>query len=605
MSAFRTALANPSTAKGRSLVPLAVATVLGLLWLAAGGGEAFAKTQYQPGVKRFEPAPRTGIGDINNASICKKGEYVVGFTGRTGAWVDRIGVRCAPILPSGVMGKPHGTAAAGGGGGAPDTSECKAGLLNAITFETTSEYRIIYDIFGECMDPRSGASFYRYITFGNRRDGSNVTRDLGDPYEQRCPTGMAATGLSLRWGKDVNAIGLICDTLVVPQPTASELPPPPPEKPIKHSGKLGGGGALIPGDNLSCQGGGGMKVTIATQTGVFIAFTPAAQPANSASPGPGECAWRDRLFAAGEAHRLALDPSKLDAQPLFDAVRTGGTFILAARPVGSFIMVHGIANVRAASAGGDIQTLGPVAFGKTNGGGGAPAGGNGDAPPTLGEMRGMSQPPQAGGACGDGNAVATVVINQPGLDKLNVRSGPGGQVLGTVPEGDTVSVIGPCGSTSGAAGFVQQANKLGGGNGWCQISAPVHGCVSAQFLDFGGGDQPGGTVGLVPRNKQPTLASAPATFGGHWNANADNVAYSLSLRQKGSGVSGSYQGNDGSVGKINGKVSGNVLRFAWVQTDGNQGSGKFVLSGDGQSFAGSYSFSNNPDAVDGAWNGTR
>ncbi|RVD46353.1 SH3 domain-containing protein [Mesorhizobium sp. M4B.F.Ca.ET.169.01.1.1] len=198
------------------------------------------------------------------------------------------------------------------------------------------------------------------------------------------------------------------------------------------------------------------------------------------------------------------------------------------------------------------------------------------------------------------------MINQPGLDKLNVRSGPGGQVVGTVPEGGTVSVIGPCGAISGAAGFTKPKTQQGGG--WCQIGALVHGCVSSQFLAFGGGDigQPGGAAGFVKsKAKHQVSAAATAGFGGSWSANADNVAYSLSLKQNGNGVSGRYQGDDGSAGQINGKVSGNMLRFSWVQKDGTRGSGKFTLSDDGQSFAGSYNFGNNPDAVEGSWNGTR
>ena len=231
-------------------------------------------------------------------------------------------------------------------------------------------------------------------------------------------------------------------------------------------------------------------------------------------------------------------------------------------------------------------------------------------PLTPADMGGMPMQP-AGGSCGSPGAVAMVVINQPGLDKLNVRTGPGGQVIGTVPEGGMVSVAGPCGAVSGAAGLIKQKSPQGGGaNGWCQISAPVSGCVSAQFLQFGGTDTgtnlPNGAAGFAKSTgKQPTLALATVGFGGTWAANADNVAYSISLTQKGSGVSGRYQGADGSAGQITGKVSGNVLRFAWVQNDGTKGSGKFVLSGDGQSFEGSYSFGNNPDAVEGNWNGTR
>jgi hypothetical protein len=211
---------------------------------------------------------------------------------------------------------------------------------------------------------------------------------------------------------------------------------------------------------------------------------------------------------------------------------------------------------------------------------------------------------QAGSSCGGGTA--TVVINQPGLDKLNVRNAPDGQVTGTVPEGGTVSVTGPCGE-SGAAGII--ANKQGGGDGgWCRISAPVSGCVSARFLKFGSGAAGFAKSAAGFAKSQPkTQETAPmgASFTGRWAANADNVAYSLFLKQKGNSVSGNYQGTDGSAGTINGNMQANVLRFSWMQKDGTRGSGKFALAGDGQSFQGSYNFGNNPDAVEGRWNGTR
>ncbi|TIS45373.1 hypothetical protein [Mesorhizobium sp.] len=211
---------------------------------------------------------------------------------------------------------------------------------------------------------------------------------------------------------------------------------------------------------------------------------------------------------------------------------------------------------------------------------------------------------RADNSCGGGTA--TVVINQPGLDRLNVRNGPDGQVTGTVPEGQAVSVTGPCGGTGGAAGIIA-SKQSGGDGGWCRISAPVSGCVSSRFLKFGGGAAgfAKSAAGFAKPKEKQISASAAAGFGGSWSANADNVAYDLSLQQNGNGVSGRYQGDDGSAGQITGKVSGNVLRFSWVQKDGTRGSGKFTLAADGQSFAGSYNFGNNPDVVEGSWNGTR
>jgi hypothetical protein len=241
--------------------------------------------------------------------------------------------------------------------------------------------------------------------------------------------------------------GTSCVTTGAPAAAAAPPPPPPgpPEKPIKHTGKSEDATSNPPGGVLSCQGGGGMQVTGKSETGEFIVFTPAAQPASTAPPGPGQCAWADRLFAANEQHRLAVTSTKPNSQQLLQAVQ-GGTFQVTARPMRAFIMVDAINNVQVSGNAG------------------------------TGE--------QADAACGAGTA--TVVINQAGLDKLNVRSGPDGQVTGTVPEGATVSVSGPCGGTGGAAGIIAK-KESGGTGGWCRISAPVSGCVSAQFLKFGGG----------------------------------------------------------------------------------------------------------------------
>lgn len=60
-----------------------------------------------------------------------------------------------------------------------------------------------------------------------------------------------------------------------------------------------------------------------------------------------------------------------------------------------------------------------------------------------------------------------------------------------------------------------------------------------------------------------------------------------------------------SMSSIRGTVTDNVLRFKW-QEDGGQGSGKFTLSADGQSFQGTFSKTSDPnDTSGGTWNGIR
>ena len=144
--------------------------------------------------------------------------------------------------------------------------------------------------------------------------------------------------------------------------------------------------------------------------------------------------------------------------------------------------------------------------------------------------------------------------------------------------------------------------------GWCAISSPVIGCVFEDFLVAG--IPAGGQVSLPPAagivaTQPQTAAVAAPTFTGLWNATAQGSPYTMTLDQNGNGVTGSYIGGDGSSGQINGTVSSNELRFSWQQADGLGGAGKYTLSADGDSFTGSFTLGNNPDVVEGSWNGTR
>ena len=208
------------------------------------------------------------------------------------------------------------------------------------------------------------------------------------------------------------------------------------------------------------------------------------------------------------------------------------------------------------------------------------------------------------GSCGPPGGTATIVIPDPKLKRLNVRASAGGTVLGTIPEGSQVSIVGVCGAEP-AAGLVKPQQPKA--TGWCQIDAPVLGCVSAKFLDFGGTGAAGVAAGIAkpPATEAEVPAAAAPDFAGEWSSVVDGVAHYITLSQKGGTVKGTYQADDGSSGKIAGKASGNLLRFAWSQADGIAGSGKFILSGDGQSFEGSYNFGDNPDQVEGSWNGSR
>ncbi|CAN5305497.1 hypothetical protein BH20ACI2_BH20ACI2_21870 [soil metagenome] len=88
-------------------------------------------------------------------------------------------------------------------------------------------------------------------------------------------------------------------------------------------------------------------------------------------------------------------------------------------------------------------------------------------------------------------------------------------------------------------------------------------------------------------------------FAGVWQTRADGTKdVSLTMVQSGDQVTGSYQGN----GKLEGTISGRVLRFKW-RSDSGTGSGRFVMEALNNSFIGTYNRGSNPDDVDSTWVG--
>jgi len=149
-----------------------------------------------------------GVGDINNASVCPVGNFIVGFRGRAGLWIDQIRIRCAPLLNGGGVGNSTALAGAGGPGGAEQAEKCTPGhIINKINFFTTKDNRQIEYITFDCMNPDDRSTEGTYHSFGNA-EGVRFQH-----FGQTCPDGEAAVGLAHRWGEHLNAIGLICDTL--------------------------------------------------------------------------------------------------------------------------------------------------------------------------------------------------------------------------------------------------------------------------------------------------------------------------------------------------------------------------------------------------------
>lgn len=112
----------------------------------------------------------------------------------------------------------------------------------------------------------------------------------------------------------------------------------------------------------------------------------------------------------------------------------------------------------------------------------------------------------------------------------------------------------------------------------------------------GGG---GGTSSVAPQGG--------SNFGGAWTTTDSGYPGTLSVRQDGNRVSGTYILTTlNKNGRIEGTVTGKMLLFRWSLSDGRSGSGHMILSDDGRSFDGYWSETNDPyNKSGGHWFGQR
>ncbi len=129
---------------------------------------------------------------------------------------------------------------------------------------------------------------------------------------------------------------------------------------------------------------------------------------------------------------------------------------------------------------------------------------------------------------------------------------------------------------------------------------------TAEFtMDQDGKGFTGSSTALKPKeftNTWNTYKPPVTSFAGNWETiSTGRYSIPLTIVQNGDRVTGIYPGNNG---KIEGTVSGKVLRFKW-ESDGGSGSGRFVMEEGGQAFSGTYNKGDDPDEVDATWNGKR
>jgi len=179
----------------------------------------------------FTTDPYGARGDNGLDVRCYGDRYVVGVIGASGTNVDRLQLQCARISADGLALPADTTSVSvGGNGGAPATVTCSAkAYVRSITVTLNQAKKQVRELSAVCGNATGdGAGF---AIGGPREDLSLIPGNNYIWYRSwDCPAGMAATGLKVRYGQHVNAVGVICNAIVL-QPGAPSTTPPGPARP--------------------------------------------------------------------------------------------------------------------------------------------------------------------------------------------------------------------------------------------------------------------------------------------------------------------------------------------------------------------------------------
>jgi hypothetical protein len=188
--------------------------ILGLCLLTAFGvlshiDHALASTQFPP---------FGGQGDHDVTDRCASGEYLVGLEIRSGSWVDKMALVCAPVDPNtGATGASTTLQGRGGEGGGVGGGKCLTGfIIRGVGLNMTAGNRQVREFLFECTSTTGSAR--HSLSLGN-------APPVFPSILQMCPAGEAVVGIRIRFGRHVNAVGLTCDTF-----KQIEIPPPPKEE---------------------------------------------------------------------------------------------------------------------------------------------------------------------------------------------------------------------------------------------------------------------------------------------------------------------------------------------------------------------------------------
>lgn len=91
-----------------------------------------------------------GTGEVPYDITCGSGNVAVGIHGRSGSWLNSIGLICAPLSTDGSLGATFKTVLVGGDGGAPGEVTCPAGQV-MVGSERWEDASVVYKLDLRCQ----------------------------------------------------------------------------------------------------------------------------------------------------------------------------------------------------------------------------------------------------------------------------------------------------------------------------------------------------------------------------------------------------------------------------------------------------------------------
>ncbi len=400
-----------------------------------------------------------GSGDSAARDECDRGHYLVGVEIRTGSWWDRVTILCAPSTANGGVGKStYGAPGRGGmGGGFAKQYKCvENSAVVSAQITLTKQNQVAWVTLGCSSNPKLGTGLTSRPTAGSQFAEGQRKR-------QRCPVGEAATGFDIRFGKHVNALGLICDTYNTPAAPAVD------QNALNEQRKYE---VQVTGKNMTqCQqSNAGCENRIRAQVGPIMA---PGVIASQCIPFFQQCMANAAASQAAYAQQLK-DERTVTGKTQEECVRSNQSCEIRIR---NMLGINAMGAIPQECTPFFAQCMANAAQDL------AKAASSAAPEPTP-----APEPASAGGEttsiCGLAGGPATVNIPNSDLTAVNVRDRPNGTILAQIAAGTQVNVMGGCGVRL-AAGIVAQKPGAGGGQvvpGWCAISDPMVGCVSEQFL---------------------------------------------------------------------------------------------------------------------------